>query len=74
MRRDFTVNAMAVALPGAPASSTRTAGWPTWPPACCDTPAAPEESFADDPLRMLRAAPVRSQLGFDRDAAGRRAR
>jgi poly(A) polymerase len=65
-RRDFTVNAMAVQLPlhdhgrfidpygGMEALGCRE----------LDTPATPEESFADDPLRMLRAARFVSQLGF----------
>jgi poly(A) polymerase len=65
-RRDFTVNAMAVQLPlhdhgrfidpygGMEALGRRE----------LDTPATPEESFADDPLRMLRAARFVSQLGF----------
>ncbi|WP_084216859.1 CCA tRNA nucleotidyltransferase [Pseudonocardia spinosispora] len=64
LRRDFTVNAMAVELPvhrfvdphdGLAALAKR----------MLDTPAAPEDSFADDPLRMLRAARFVSQLGFD---------
>jgi poly(A) polymerase len=66
-RRDFAVNAMAVALPD----------W-TAPDAFVDpyggredleaevlrTPGRPEDSFGDDPLRMLRAARFASQLGF----------
>jgi poly(A) polymerase len=65
-RRDFTVNAMAVQLPlkdhgrfvdphGGMAALARRE---------LDTPATPAESFADDPLRMLRAARFVSQLGF----------
>lgn len=64
VRRDFTVNAMAVDL------STRTFidpydGMSALLERRLDTPATPEESFADDPLRMLRAARFASQLEFD---------
>jgi poly(A) polymerase len=69
-RRDFTINAMALRLPDRvlvdPAGGVedllagvlRTAG-------------APETSFGDDPLRMMRAARFTAQLGFrlDPDAA-----
>jgi poly(A) polymerase len=66
LRRDFTVNAMAVELTGPEGHRfvdpydglTALAG------KLLDTPAKPEESFADDPLRMLRAARFVSQLGF----------
>jgi poly(A) polymerase len=63
LRRDFTVNAMAIDLAdktfvdphnGMAAVRSKT----------LDTPALPEESFADDPLRMLRAARFVSQLCF----------
>jgi len=63
VRRDFTVNAMAVRLPshefvdphGGLADLTR---------GVIRTPATPESSFSDDPLRMLRAARFAAQLGF----------
>ncbi|MSV75761.1 MAG: CCA tRNA nucleotidyltransferase [Actinobacteria bacterium] len=68
LRRDFTVNAMALELT-------------TTPPTFIDnfdgvndlvrkvlrTPGTPENSFSDDPLRMMRAARFAAQLGFDID-------
>ena len=62
-RRDFTVNAMAVELPG----------WALLDPfdgatdlanGVLRTPSAPEGLFADDPLRMLRAARFSAQLSL----------
>ena len=70
VRRDFTVNAMAVALPGPDVRRpVRRAGRPRRA-ACCARRAAPEESFGDDPLRMMRAARFAAQLGFDGRARG----
>ena len=65
-RRDFTVNAMAVQLPlrGAGGIVDPHGGMAALARRELDTPATPEESFADDPLRMLRAARFVSQLGF----------
>ncbi|MFD2417991.1 CCA tRNA nucleotidyltransferase [Amycolatopsis pigmentata] len=62
-RRDFTVNAMAIEV------STKQFvdpfdGLAAVRDGILDTPATPQESFADDPLRMLRAARFVSQLGF----------
>jgi poly(A) polymerase len=62
LRRDFSMNAMAVSVLdrrfvdpyGGLADLAR---------GVLKTPAQPEESFADDPLRMLRAARFVSQLG-----------
>jgi poly(A) polymerase len=67
-RRDFTVNAMAVQLPLAEHGGGRLVdpygGVNALARRELDTPAAPEESFADDPLRMLRAARFVAQLGL----------
>ncbi|MGW6375484.1 CCA tRNA nucleotidyltransferase [Rhodococcus sp. NPDC055112] len=66
VRRDFTVNAMAVRI-GADGSQEFTdplGGMAALLDGVLDTPAAPEISFNDDPLRMLRAARFVSQLGF----------
>ena len=63
VRRDFTVNAMALRLPQQvlvdPAG-----GLDDLLAQRLMTPGTPEQSFGDDPLRMLRAARFASQLGF----------
>ncbi|BBU25092.1 CCA tRNA nucleotidyltransferase [Mycobacterium xenopi] len=65
-RRDFTVNAMAVRItPTGPGEFVDPlGGLAALRAGVLDTPSAPQESFADDPLRMLRAARFVSQLGF----------
>ncbi|HEX4816563.1 MAG TPA: CCA tRNA nucleotidyltransferase [Nonomuraea sp.] len=62
-RRDFAVNAMAVRLPGHEFADPY-GGLDDLAARRLRTPGAPERSFADDPLRMLRAARFASQLGF----------
>nr|WP_028924306.1 CCA tRNA nucleotidyltransferase [Pseudonocardia acaciae] len=66
LRRDFTVNAMAIELtsPDGRRFVDPHDGLEALAGRVLDTPATPEESFADDPLRMLRAARFVSQLGF----------
>jgi poly(A) polymerase len=64
LRRDFTVNAMAIELP-AKRFVDPYHGLDALAQRILDTPATPQESFADDPLRMLRAARFVSQLGFE---------
>jgi len=64
VRRDFTVNAMAVDLTTKRFIDPHD-GMSALVARRLDTPAAPESSFADDPLRMLRAARFASQLGFE---------
>ncbi|MCC5697575.1 hypothetical protein LH612_30955, partial [Klebsiella pneumoniae] len=63
VRRDFTVNAMAIELPGRNFIDLH-GGMADLVDRRLDTPGAPEDSFADDPLRMLRACRFVSQLGF----------
>lgn len=66
VRRDFTVNAMAVriAADGAGEFLDPLDGFASLRARVLDTPALPEQSFGEDPLRMLRAARFVSQLGF----------
>ena len=69
-RRDFTVNAMALRLPGLSFVDPY-GGLADLAARVLRTPGTPEESFADDPLRMMRAARFAAQLGFVRRARGR---
>jgi poly(A) polymerase len=62
-RRDFTVNAMAVSVPGHQFTDPY-GGLADLATRSLKTPGTPEESFADDPLRMLRAARFASKLKF----------
>ncbi len=62
-RRDFTVNAMALTVPGGEFHDPH-GGVVDLAHRVLRTPATPEESFSDDPLRMMRAARFAAQLGF----------
>ncbi|MGY0388133.1 CCA tRNA nucleotidyltransferase [Nocardioides sp. WG-D5] len=63
VRRDFTVNAMAVRLPGREVVDLY-GGVVDLATRMLRTPGTPEDSFSDDPLRMMRAARFAAQLGF----------
>jgi len=62
-RRDFTVNAMAIELPSR-AFIDPYGGIVDLAHGVLRTPGTPEESFSDDPLRMMRAARFAAQLDF----------
>ncbi len=62
-RRDFTVNAMAVRLPGYEFTDPF-GGLAALQEKVLRTPGRPQDSFADDPLRILRAARFAAKLGF----------
>jgi poly(A) polymerase len=64
VRRDFTVNALAVRLPSWELVDLHD-GVGDLGRRVLRTPGTPEESFSDDPLRMMRAARFASTLGFD---------
>ena len=67
-RRDFTVNAMAIRLPDKQAIDPFK-GLDDLGARILRTPIAPEDSFTDDPLRMLRAFRFASQLDFEIEPA-----
>ena len=62
-RRDFTINAMALELTGdAPVLVDPYGGAADLMTRTLRTPLSPQESFSDDPLRMMRAARFIAQL------------
>jgi poly(A) polymerase len=65
-RRDFTINAMAVSVPGHVFTDPY-GGLSDLAQRLIRTPAAPPVSFSDDPLRMLRAARFAAKLRFTVD-------
>jgi len=70
LRRDFTVNAMAIELTtSTPEFIDPHNGVTDLLKRVLRTPSSPELSFSDDPLRMLRAARFAAQLGFTIDEA-----
>ena len=64
VRRDFTINAMAITLPTLELVDLHH-GRADLAAGIIRTPGTPEASFSDDPLRMMRAARFSAQLGFD---------
>ena len=62
-RRDFTINAMAAKLPGYEFTDPYR-GFDALREKVLRTPGPPEQSFGDDPLRILRAARFAAKLGF----------
>ena len=65
-RRDFTVNAMAVSFPDHVFTDPY-GGLDDLAAQVIRTPGTPQESFGDDPLRMLRAARFAAKLRFTVD-------
>jgi poly(A) polymerase len=62
-RRDFSVNSMAVRVPSREFVDPF-GGIVDLAERVLRTPGTPEDSFSDDPLRMMRAARFAAQLGF----------
>ena len=67
-RRDFTINSMALRLPEKTFVDPFN-GLQDLIAGVIRTPGAPEVSFGDDPLRMMRGARFASQLGFEIEPA-----
>lgn len=66
-RRDFSVNAMALSVPGHDFADPF-GGLADLAARRLRPPGRPQDSFGDDPLRMMRLARFTAQLGFTPDA------
>jgi len=63
-RRDFTINTLLMDLDGN-VTDPLGSGRPDLEAKLIRTPAPPDQTFNDDPLRMLRAVRFAAELGFD---------
>ncbi len=72
-RRDFTVNAIAVALGGARRGELASVAHALEDLDAGRLRVLHERSFVDDPTRLLRLARYRARLGFELEPAHRRA-
>ncbi len=65
VRRDFTINTLLENLHSGEIVDPLGQGLPDLTAKCLRTPLPPDATFADDPLRMLRAVRFAARLGFE---------